>query len=403
MRLDVSGHGENLKLCPYSAQQLMMNSPHFGLANCSVFHGDGSHQGWPQWNPQLIGLWQGPGSIDPDASAAACQGPQASRRTYETNAPAMLLGLLHETPPATPPSEVEAPPSCSGEGWPHACTPPIVVQKNTFLNVPRERSPSLEPFIKERLVRSSPTSGPPTGSQTPESHGMLELPPWLLHSAHEHRGPSQRPFDPGCVAAAAAARLSQEFGCAAQGGSCHDGVRGCIVAVPQTSLAAVGALTQPQVGAMLQPQEFCYATRRVDAHVGQAGCTMAGLQASPTTMGVMAQPHLDDAHNFVGQGRASRPAEVRWAELSESDGEAPELGSAAYPSKGSARHSVSACKPCAFVLQDKEGCRNGVDCQFCHLCEPGEKKRRKKERLLIRREVRRQSHTQRQAFQPGWG
>ncbi|CAJ1444926.1 unnamed protein product [Effrenium voratum] len=53
------------------------------------------------------------------------------------------------------------------------------------------------------------------------------------------------------------------------------------------------------------------------------------------------------------------------------------------PSKGSAQHALKSCKPCAFVWQ---GCRNGTQCEFCHLCEPGERKRRKKERRMAKRE-----------------
>ncbi|CAJ1327734.1 unnamed protein product [Effrenium voratum] len=54
-----------------------------------------------------------------------------------------------------------------------------------------------------------------------------------------------------------------------------------------------------------------------------------------------------------------------------------------YPSKGSAKHRLGVCKPCAFVF--KTGCNNGFDCEFCHLCDPGEKKRRKKERKQMRK------------------
>ncbi|CAK0873518.1 unnamed protein product [Prorocentrum cordatum] len=61
----------------------------------------------------------------------------------------------------------------------------------------------------------------------------------------------------------------------------------------------------------------------------------------------------------------------------------PVLGSAVFPSRGSALHQWGVCKPCAFVFQ--AGCNTGVDCQFCHLCEPGERKRRKKERVAKRR------------------
>jgi hypothetical protein len=57
------------------------------------------------------------------------------------------------------------------------------------------------------------------------------------------------------------------------------------------------------------------------------------------------------------------------------------LGSAEMPSRGSALHQWGACKPCAFVFA--EGCMNDINCQFCHLCEPGEKKRRRKERRKI--------------------
>jgi len=53
------------------------------------------------------------------------------------------------------------------------------------------------------------------------------------------------------------------------------------------------------------------------------------------------------------------------------------------PNVGSARHHLRLCKPCAFV--NLKGCRDGSDCRFCHLCETGEKKRRKKERAVMRR------------------
>jgi len=68
----------------------------------------------------------------------------------------------------------------------------------------------------------------------------------------------------------------------------------------------------------------------------------------------------------------------------EDSSKSPVLGSAALPSRGSALHAWRACKPCAFVFQ--EGCQNKELCDFCHLCEPGERKRRKKERRIQKRE-----------------
>lgn len=48
----------------------------------------------------------------------------------------------------------------------------------------------------------------------------------------------------------------------------------------------------------------------------------------------------------------------------------------ACPTMGSLGHYLQSCKPCAFV--NTKGCKDGSNCRFCHLCEPGEKKRRKK-------------------------
>lgn len=56
----------------------------------------------------------------------------------------------------------------------------------------------------------------------------------------------------------------------------------------------------------------------------------------------------------------------------------PELGSEACPTVGSAGHFLGLCKPCAFF--HTKGCQGGTSCVFCHLCLPGEKKRRQKTR-----------------------
>lgn len=52
---------------------------------------------------------------------------------------------------------------------------------------------------------------------------------------------------------------------------------------------------------------------------------------------------------------------------------------------GSRGHNLRLCKPCAFW--NTKGCKDGVDCKFCHLCEPGEKKRRKKEKSAYIRNI----------------
>merc|ERR1712151_94240 len=60
----------------------------------------------------------------------------------------------------------------------------------------------------------------------------------------------------------------------------------------------------------------------------------------------------------------------------------PAPGSLELPSVGSGGHAAGRCKPCAFIYN--KGCGNGIECEFCHLCPPGEKKRRHKEKLANR-------------------
>jgi len=63
----------------------------------------------------------------------------------------------------------------------------------------------------------------------------------------------------------------------------------------------------------------------------------------------------------------------------------PELGTPAMPSVGSMLHHNRECKPCTFF--HTRGCENGQDCQFCHLCGPGEKKKRLRQQRAQKREA----------------
>jgi hypothetical protein len=54
------------------------------------------------------------------------------------------------------------------------------------------------------------------------------------------------------------------------------------------------------------------------------------------------------------------------------------LGTDDMPTVGSMSHIVGNCKPCAFM--HTKGCQSGVNCKFCHLCDPGEKRRRQKDK-----------------------
>lgn len=107
----------------------------------------------------------------------------------------------------------------------------------------------------------------------------------------------------------------------------------------------------------------------------------------------LGQDDLGDATTASGSANvpaqlssASGSASFPDASRAEHPGEDLVVGSADCPSLGSALHRFGACKPCAFVSHGV--CRNDVNCEFCHLCEPGEKKRRRKEWLDGKRDRR---------------
>jgi len=63
----------------------------------------------------------------------------------------------------------------------------------------------------------------------------------------------------------------------------------------------------------------------------------------------------------------------------------PELGGPLAPSIGSLLHHRGGCKPCTFF--HTRGCENKETCQFCHLCAPGEKKKRLRAEKRFKREA----------------
>lgn len=63
----------------------------------------------------------------------------------------------------------------------------------------------------------------------------------------------------------------------------------------------------------------------------------------------------------------------------------PELGTPALPSIGSLLHYKRECKPCTFF--HTRGCENKEDCQYCHLCGPGEKKKRLRAQRAAKRDA----------------
>jgi len=83
-------------------------------------------------------------------------------------------------------------------------------------------------------------------------------------------------------------------------------------------------------------------------------------------------------------GQAPSAADAKKVSIADTLPE-PEIGTAERPTIGSWGHGIGKCKPCAFL--HTKGCKNGVECPFCHLCDRGEKKRRQREKWQAARET----------------
>merc|ERR1712087_522197 len=90
-------------------------------------------------------------------------------------------------------------------------------------------------------------------------------------------------------------------------------------------------------------------------------------------------PALEDEPDVVPLAPAKNSA-VPWAEAPRPLALADLVGPQSH-SKGSVLHFQGTCKPCAFFWK-VVGCKYGSECEFCHLCDADERKRRNKEKRM---------------------
>eukprot|EP00928_Gymnodinium_smaydae_P025890 TRINITY_DN20498_c0_g1_i1.p1 TRINITY_DN20498_c0_g1~~TRINITY_DN20498_c0_g1_i1.p1 ORF type:complete len:586 (+),score=128.59 TRINITY_DN20498_c0_g1_i1:117-1874(+) len=335
-----------------------------------------------------------------------------------------------------PPEEAVAPASCriSDEDS-------LLQIQNTFLHSRPERSPSFDELFEERQVRSWPPSAPGSacGRKTAPSAlvlGDADEPAWMIPTPTGSAISSMTPTGDGparCLVGSAAhaallgvprgcpttsAAMSRDSsqgqldnplgapcaplfgGCAAStdggAGSSGSSTSGSTRAEPlsgrpmstvSTEVAAPGTAPTPLAGAL--------ATYGGGAKVASAWHAARQHGSKPpgnfTTVAAEEAPRPATRRSGDAADRAPPPTfapsslAAQAAKVSKSAPVAA-ASAAGLPSAGSAYHNWGTCKPCAFVF--KAGCANGINCQFCHLCEPGEKKRRKKDRAAARRSVR---------------
>lgn len=319
--------------------------------------------------------------------------------------------------------------------------PGDVVVKNTFLAVALPRPPSLDEFLTERQVKSCPASG--IFDKEEEDGARVAYPPTPDVDA-------EAPYTAGSLIAAATLAIGLDRNGSGQGPP-SNGARCAMSAVSSSSASASGSDSRAfrRSGADAEAEVEVEAARpfwpglvppsRTRHQGGAAEATpvpsapnampdaakplapwwraAANRAAAAVTSGPVAGMAAGrSGADTAGRGGALRPrrlgaaaaaraaavaAQTRECDSDSSDYSEDEvgaletsldreLGSAAMPTVGSAGHYLRVCKPCAFVTK---GCQSGIECRFCHLCEVGEKKRRKKEKVTLRREVNKWRHS----------
>lgn len=273
-------------------------------------------------------------------------------------------------------------------GAPGRLGPQGVSVRNTFIDFRPEGCSPSERFLEARRCRSSPASralsrqvsgreeddpfaiATPTGSALPTPrgcYGARQMP----RLSGELRDQAPTPVAPVVPAAPQVLRLSLSQ----------------LVSEPEPRAAEGAAATAAAAAARLL-QELQRGTGLVPSSVkrGEVGSALCSTTASsmPGSAIVGTRPFQSfgsAASSALSSGLVPGAAELPAGAASVEELACAKVGSPEVPSRGSALHAWGACKPCAFVFQD--GCAHGTDCEFCHLCEPGERKRRKKERRRL--------------------
>lgn len=299
--------------------------------------------------------------------------------------------------------------------------------RNTFIDIAVQRSPSLERFCSEREVSTCPASQvgklrkafvelvldeDGEGAAAPEAarlDGAQQHRPAAADGADAQVASAAAPQPTPALATAPVWSLSSlrpgapPFECSVFTSRQSSGAAPVTVMDPQEHLAVLSL--SEAIGA--QGRLARGATFGVDAELGGGaatpwtwgGASLAGGQlcvpaqrsypAGPGTLPICpvtpsytalpagpiawAPPQRlgDQVHGALQPGPVHPPPPPPPAE--------PAPGTAELPSVGSAKHKEGLCKPCAFIHSAR--CANGLSCQFCHLCDADEKRRRKKERM----------------------
>jgi len=169
---------------------------------------------------------------------------------------------------------------------------------------------------------------------------------------------------------------------------------------------AASALSHGSAKVFTFPEHFAFA-KVTDIFALDGGSSTSSRRTSATSnqspasgqdpRGVSQYPHKNtfihfDAHLFEDPAAESDSSNSSWSS-------APcILQQASFHLKVRQQepaHQRGECKPCAYFGHRSDGCRNGDNCEFCHLCPPAALKIRKKEKaraMAILKQQQRQDH-----------
>jgi len=168
---------------------------------------------------------------------------------------------------------------------------------------------------------------------------------------------------------------------------CNEVIRPCCVAansVGATSAQSTMDFAESQIvsgtsdnqGDKYCPGELFVQSAALVDHDERSDCSTADTVGTSTLTYEL--PNLDKVQTPADSISANAFIPPRMAHVTTS--EPYEFTPAQFPTCGSLMHFTGQCKPCAFF--NTKGCTSGYECQFCHLCPPGEKKRRKRAKGL---------------------
>jgi len=116
-------------------------------------------------------------------------------------------------------------------------------------------------------------------------------------------------------------------------------------------------------------------------HTWSPGDLLSRMQNKFRSVAATTAPPEEQVDDAEAASAAALPAPAPWAGEEPGSSPAEAAVDKANPLGGPQAHAAGTCTPCAYFWYKKDGCRMGSECQFCHVCEKGEVKKRKKQRI----------------------